>query len=139
MGSGENEDDREQRNALAARGYWQAYQAVRESVRKVLGSENPVTVSYDDHGDWFREMFGPNVTTGLLRTADLAGYRNEQVFIRRSMHVAPRYEAVRDCMPAFFDLLKKSRNHVCVLFWGTSCLYLSIRTWMAMAVLEDFL
>jgi hypothetical protein len=103
----ENEDDREHRNALAARGYWQAYQAVRKSVRKVLAGENPGAVSDDDHGDWYREMFGPSVTAGLLRTADLAGYRNDQVFIRRSMHVPPRYEAVRDCMPAFFDLLKE--------------------------------
>ena len=103
----ENEDDREHRNALAARGYWQAYQAVRESVRKALEGENPGAVSDADHGDWYREMFGPSVTAGLLRTADLAGYRNDQVYISRSMHVPPRYEAVRHCMPAFFDLLRE--------------------------------
>jgi hypothetical protein len=103
----ENKDDREHRNALTARGYWQAYQAVRKSIRKVLAGENPGAVSDDDHGDWYREMFGPSVTAGLLRTADLAGYRNDQVYIRRSMHVPPRYEAVRDCMPAFFDLLRE--------------------------------
>ena len=105
----ENEDDPENRNAMAARGYWQAYQAVRESIRKVLEGENPGAVSDDDHGDWYREMFGPSVTAGLLRTAELAGYRNDQVYIRRSMHVPPRYEAVRDCMPAFFDLLREDR------------------------------
>ena len=103
----ENKDDREHRNTLAARGYWQAYQAVRESVRRVLAGENPGGVCDDDHGNWYREMFGPGVAAGLLRTADLAGYRSDPVYIRRSMHVPPRYEAVRDCMPAFFDLLKK--------------------------------
>jgi hypothetical protein len=103
----EKEEDREHRNALAARGYWQAYQAVRESVRKVLAGDNPGAVGDDDHGDWYREMFGPSVTAGLLRTADLAGYRNDQVYIRRSMHVPPRHEAVRDCLPAFFDLLRE--------------------------------
>jgi len=103
----ENEDDREHRNALTARGYWQAYQAVRESVRKVLQGANPGAVADEDHGAWYREMFGPSVTAGLLRTADLAGYRNGQVYIRRSMHVPPRYEAVQDCMPAFFDLLRE--------------------------------
>ncbi len=102
----ETEDDSEHRNALAARGYWQAYQAVRESISKVLQGDNPGTVGDDDHGDWYREMFGPSVTAGLMRTADLAGYRNDPVYIRRSMHVPPRPEAVRDCMPAFFDLLK---------------------------------
>jgi Fic family protein len=52
-------------------------------------------------------MFGPSVTAGLLRTADLAGYRSGQVYIRSSMHVPPRHEAVRDCMPVFFDLLRE--------------------------------
>jgi hypothetical protein len=103
----DNEGDREHRNALAARGYWQAYQVVRKSVRKVLKGDNPGAVSDDDHGDWYREMFGPSAAAGLLRTADLAGYRTGQVYIRRSMHVPPRHEAVRDCMPAFFDLLKE--------------------------------
>ncbi len=100
----ENENDREH-SALAARGYWQAYQIVRESVRKVLQGENPGAVCDIDHRDWYREMFGPSVTAGLLETVDLAGYRNDQVYIRQSMHVPPRYEAVRDCMPALFDLL----------------------------------
>jgi len=100
-----DENDREQRNALAARGYWQAYQAVRKSIDKVLHGDNPGTVADDDHRIWYREMFAPGVTAGLLRPADLAGYRNGPVFIRRSMHVPPSREAVRDAMPAFFDLL----------------------------------
>jgi Fic family protein len=36
---------------------------------------------------------------------DLAGYRTGPVFIRRSMHVPPPREAVRDCMPILFELL----------------------------------
>jgi hypothetical protein len=103
----ENKDDREHRNALAAHGYWQAYQAVRESIRRVLEGDNPGAVGDDDHGDWYRKMFRPSVTAGLLRAAALAGYRNDQVYIRRSMHVPLRYEAVQDCMPAFFDLLRE--------------------------------
>jgi Fic family protein len=76
-------------------------------VRKVLEGANPGAVGDDDHGAWYREMLGPSVTAGLLRTADLAGYRNGQVYIRRSMHVPPRHEAVQDCMSAFFDLLRE--------------------------------
>jgi len=112
----ENKNDREHRNALAARGYWQAYQAVRKSARKVLKGENPGEVCDYDHRDWYREMFAPSVTAGLLRTTDLAGYRNDQVHIRHSMHVPPRYEAVRDCMPTFFDLLREEPEpSVCVV------------------------
>ena len=102
-----DENDREQRNALAARGYWQAYQAVRKSIDKVLHGDNPGLVADDDHRIWYREMFVPGVAAGLLRPADLAGYRNGPVFIRRSMHVPPGPEAVRDAMPAFFDLLRE--------------------------------
>lgn len=100
-----NENHRNQRNALAARGYWQAFQAVRKSVQKVLRGENPGAVADDDHRIWYREMFAPSVAIGLLRPADLAGYRNDQVYIRRSMHVPPNRNAVRDLMPAFFELL----------------------------------
>lgn len=102
-----NSTDREYGDALAARGYWQAYQAVRDSLRRVLNGENAGTVADDDHGTWYRELFAPSVTAGLLRTSDLAGYRNDQVFIRHSMHIPPNKEAMRDIMPAFFDLLRE--------------------------------
>jgi hypothetical protein len=101
-----NEEDRQQRNAMAARGYWQAYQAVQKSVGRVLHGDNPGVVADEDHGSWYREMFAPSVTAGLLKPADLAGYRNAQVYIRRSMHVPLNREAVRDAMPVFFELLR---------------------------------
>ena len=100
-----NEEDRQQRNAMAARGYWQAYQAVRQSVGRVLHGKNSGLVADEDHGTWYREMFAPSVTADLLKATDLAGYRNGQVYIRRSMHVPLNREAVRDAMPTFFDLL----------------------------------
>jgi Fic/DOC family len=100
-----DENDRDNRNALAARGYWQAFQTVKLSVEKVLNRANPGKTADDDHGSWYRELFGPSVTAGILNAADLAGYRNGAVYIRRSMHVPPSNEAVRDLMPAFFELL----------------------------------
>jgi fido (protein-threonine AMPylation protein) len=101
-----NEQDREQRNAMAARGYWQAFQLVEKSIRKVLKRENAGAVVEGDHRAWYREMFAPSVTAGLLKASDLAGYRNGQVYIRNSMHVPLNKNAVRDAMPAFFDLLR---------------------------------
>jgi fido (protein-threonine AMPylation protein) len=102
--------DREHRDAMAARGYWQAYQLVQKSIGKVLKGENPGAVAADDHRAWYREMFAPSVTAGLLKAPDLAGYRNGQVFIRKSMHVPLNKEAVRDAMPALFDLLREEDN-----------------------------
>jgi len=101
------EADREHRNALAARGYWQAYQVVLESIKKVLVGDNAGTVFDDNHRDWYREMFAPSVVSGLLKPADLAGYRNGPVYIKGSMHVPPNREAVRDTMPALIELLQE--------------------------------
>lgn len=101
----DDENDREHRNALAARGYWQAYQVVQESLEKILAGENQGRVVDEDHSKWYGELFGPSVTAGIIGAVDLAGYRNSPVYIRRSMHVPPPREAVRDCMPALFDLL----------------------------------
>lgn len=99
-------NDRDQRDALAARGYWQAFQAVKVSIKSVLGGANAGRIAESDHAAWYRELFGPSVTAGIVRAADLAGYRNGPVYIRRSKHTPPNVEAVRDLMPAFFDLLQ---------------------------------
>ncbi len=102
-----DEDDREHRNALAARGYYDAFITVKASVENVLSGNNAGSVADHDHATWYRELFGPSVTAGIVDTVDLAGYRTGPVFIRRSMHVPPPRKAVRDCMPALFDLLKE--------------------------------
>lgn len=106
----QNERDGEYKNALAARGYWQAFQAVKESLQKVMTNQNPGLVAENDHGTWYRELFSPSVVAGILRLSQLAGYRNDQVFIRRSRHVPPSREKVRELMPAFFSLLKEETD-----------------------------
>ena len=47
------------------------------------------------------------MTAGLLRARDLAGYRNNPVYLGTSRYAPPRWEAVRDAMPAFLDLVEK--------------------------------
>jgi hypothetical protein len=105
-----NAEDRENRNALAARGYYDAFTAVKASLERVLRGESAGAVVADDHGEWYRQLFGPSVSAGLARPSDLAGYRGGPVYIRRSMHVPPPREAVRDCMPALFELLEQERE-----------------------------
>lgn len=101
-----NEEDRKQRDAMAARGYWLATQKVRESIKRILKNENPGIVADNDHGEWFRELFAPSVTVGILKASDLAGYRNNQVYIGGSKHVPLNKDAVRDVMPELFKLLQ---------------------------------
>ncbi len=98
--------DKEYADALAARGYWQAFQEVKKSLAKILNQNAPGEVASNDHSIWYRELFAPSVSAGLIGASDLAGYRNQPVYIRKSMHIPPRWEAVRDLMPAFFSLLK---------------------------------
>lgn len=102
----DNAEDDKNKNALAARGYYDAFVAVKASVEKTLRGGNAGDIAHDDHSDWYRRLFGPSVTAGIISAADLAGYRTGPVYIRRSMHVPPPREAVRDCMPTLFDLLK---------------------------------
>lgn len=102
-----NPDDKELRNAMAARGYWQAFQVVKQSIEKVLDNQNSGNIVDQDHSTWYRELFGPSVTAGLLKPSDLAGYRNDPVYIHQSMHVPMNRDAVRDCMPVLFDLLSR--------------------------------
>ena len=83
---------------------------MRESIKRVLKGENAGSVADQDHGTWYRELFAPSVTAGLLKPSDLAGYRSGQVYIRHSMHVPPNPEAVRDMMPTFLDLLRDEKE-----------------------------
>jgi hypothetical protein len=99
--------DRRNRDALAARGYWQAFQLVKKEVEKVIAGENPAALARAAHNNWYRELFQPCVTAGLLEPGSLAGYRNIPVYLRGSRYIPPRWEAVRDALPAFFDVLEK--------------------------------
>ena len=98
--------DRQSRDALAARGYWQAFQVVKSNLAGIIDGANPGALVRISHRDWYRELFQPCVGAGLIPPGALAGYRNEAVYLRTSRYVPPRWEAVRDAMPALFDLLE---------------------------------
>jgi fido (protein-threonine AMPylation protein) len=103
--------DRQQRDALAARGYWQAFQVVKSNVAEIVGGSSPGSLVKASHRDWYRELFAPCAladlrNTGLINISDLAGYRSNAVYLRNSRHVPPRWETVRDAMPALFDLME---------------------------------
>jgi hypothetical protein len=46
------------------------------------------------------ELFQPCVLADLIAPSALAGYRSDTVYLRTSRFVPPRWEAVRDAMPA---------------------------------------
>lgn len=100
----ENEPDAQQRDAMAAKGYHDAFNVVKESIAHILKG-GAATVAANEHGRWYRQLFAPSVAAGLVSASDLAGYRNRPVFIKNASHVPPPHEAVRDLMPALFELL----------------------------------
>lgn len=105
-----NEEDREQLDAMAAKGYYEAFKAVLNSVKKVLKNENPGQVFSDELQTWYRQLFSPFVKANKIPAANLAGYREYQVYISGSRHVPPPRHAVQDCMEELFDLMKKEEK-----------------------------
>ncbi len=101
-----NEEDKKEANALAARGYYQAFQKVKASIEKILNEENSGVVVNKNHREWHRELFIPSVDAGIIEVKDLAGYRRSPVYIRGSMHVPMNRDAVLDSMLALFELLE---------------------------------
>lgn len=102
-----DENDADSKNALAARGYWQAFQAVKKSVSDILGGGNSADIAERDISMWHSEMFMPCVMVGLIKPSDLIGYRSHQVYIRNSMHTPLNPDALRDAMTTLFELLKE--------------------------------
>lgn len=99
-------DDRATRDAMAARGYFEAHNRVKEDLVRIIKGESPGNVFRGALPRWHQALFGPAVQAGIVKASDLAGYRTDPVFIRGAMHVPPSKEAVRDCMPALFELLE---------------------------------
>ncbi len=97
--------DKGTRDAMAAKGHFEAHTQVREFIASVLKSRKPLYDVRKALSSWYRALFSPSVQAGLLKPSDLAGWRNDQVFIRGAVHVALSKEAVRDCMPVLFELI----------------------------------
>lgn len=91
---------------MAAKGYFETHKIVREDLIRIVGGENSGTAFRQSLSRWYQALFSPSVQAGILKPADLAGYRNDQVFIRGAQHVPPSKDAVRDCMPVLFELLE---------------------------------
>ncbi len=105
-----NADDQQQRNAMAARGYLNAFTDVRDDAINAFAHHqdpdfNSGSVFRTRHHTWFNRLFSPAIDAGLLTAGDLAGYRNNMVYLQGSMHAPPHYDHVPDGMEALTDCL----------------------------------
>lgn len=104
------EQDRQQRDALAARGYYESSLIVRQSIEKILRGAPAGELIRVDHHDWYRAMFAVAVRAGLHEASELAGYRGHQVYINGSNHVPLPADAVVDAMETLFELISKEEH-----------------------------
>ena len=94
-----------QNDAMAAKGYFLAHQAVIGSIGRIFDGERPGQVVERDLQTWYAKLHQPYVDAGTIPAYSLAGYRERSVFIRHSLHVPPPREAVPDAMEALFVAL----------------------------------
>ena len=92
-------------NAMAAKGYHEAFKEVISSLDGLFRGRSPGRVAERDLQRWYRALFSPSVQANIIPAAALAGYRERRVFIRGSEHVPPAVEAVPAYMDAFFGAL----------------------------------
>lgn len=97
--------DADSKNALAARGYHEAFLAVKKSLKDILSHQDAGTVIKHDLQSWYQGLFKPCAQAGILPVESLMGYRNDRVHIRGSRHVPPPKSAILDAMEAFYDCL----------------------------------
>lgn len=100
-----NEEDANRKDALAARGYYQAYQLLRQSIVHVLAGENAAEMYSKGHQEWHFQLFEPCIRAGIIKATDLLGYRAHQVYIRGSRHTPLNPEAVLDAMSTLSEMM----------------------------------
>ncbi|MCK6392057.1 MAG: Fic family protein, partial [Azonexus sp.] len=102
--------DQKQVAAMAAKGYLDAFELVREAAAQAYEhrTDNPglsAQLFAAQHQAWYQKLFGPSVDAGILDVADLVGYRRHMVFLRGSLHSPPHYDYVLDGMEALRECL----------------------------------
>ena len=102
--------DNEQKNAMAAKGYFLAFKSVISSMQRLFKGEHAGVVFEQDLQNWYRDLFTPLVQARLIPAYSLGGYRNQQVYISNSRHVPPPIGAVLDSMEVLFQLLKEEES-----------------------------
>ncbi|KAB2922232.1 MAG: cell filamentation protein Fic [Dechloromonas sp.] len=102
--------DQKQVAAMAAKGYLDAFEWVRDAAVQVYEHRTidpglAAQLFTAQHQAWYQKLFRPSVDAGILDVTDLVGYRRHMVFLRGSLHAPPRHEYVLDGMEALRECL----------------------------------
>ncbi|MFC1589436.1 Fic family protein [Pseudomonadota bacterium] len=104
------EKDKEVKDALAARGYYDAFNQIKESLTAAYNKEDINYLIDVGITQWYTSLFKPCVTAGIISEFDLAGYRKGPIYIRSSRHVPPASEQLMDCMTALKECIDEEES-----------------------------
>jgi prophage maintenance system killer protein len=105
--SEQNEQNKKERNALAARGYWLAFQKLKKDITPVLSTNHLTKIVIDNFQSWKELLFQPSIDAGIIKPVDNIGYRREQVYLSGSRHISPSSNVVYEAMEEWKEQLKK--------------------------------
>lgn len=106
-----NDEDKDFRNALAAKGYFNAFEVVVKNIIHAINNQiNCVEMIKKEHHEWHSQLFSASVLAGIIESHHLAGYRNSPIYLRNSIHVPLPAEALVDAMEAYFDCMKEESD-----------------------------
>ena len=104
------ERDHEAKDALAARGYYDAFNKVLESITAARNEEDLNLLIDVGITQWYTSLFSPCVVAGIVSDSDLAGFRKGPIYIRKSKHVPPASEQLMDCMAALKECIAEETS-----------------------------
>lgn len=105
-----SEKDKKQEAAMAAKGYYLAFQEVKKFIQNNFGKKIEDIDFGNEIQNWYRKLFTPKVQSGLAKASLLTGYRNKSVFIRGSRHTPVNYSFVADVMEKYTQILSEEDN-----------------------------
>ncbi len=85
---------------MALKGYSRAFDRTLDLIHEAFARGGP-EVTEAVIFDLYLELWGPSIDAGLVGVADMRGWRESPVFIRRSRHVPPAPEKVSRYMAQF--------------------------------------
>lgn len=105
-----NEKDNEAKDALAARGYYDAFNDVLKSITEAYNNEDLNFLIDVGITQWYTSLFSSCVKAGMINEIDLAGFRKGPIYIRASRHVPPASEQLMDNMTALKECISEENS-----------------------------
>ena len=98
-------------DALAARGYRNAFLDVRSGIESVLSGEKSIDdLLVNGYREWRTALFLPAAQAGIIRPHEIVGFRRHAVYLQGSRHVPVAYESLLDAIETFEDLVRSESD-----------------------------